>query len=61
MVAMLIATELSQQVLSRHQSADRLVELAPVLPSRSRLNCSVGDTRVIIASAERMLAYMATF
>ena len=59
MVAMLIATEISQQVLSGHQADDRLIELAPTLPSRSRLNRSVGDTRVIIASAERMLAYMA--
>jgi hypothetical protein len=59
MVAMLIASEISVEFLKTRGDQERLVNLVPTLPSRSRLNRSVADTRVILGSAEQLLAYMA--
>jgi hypothetical protein len=59
MVAMLIATEVSSEFLSGHRDEERLVDIAPTLPSRERLNRSVADSREILGSAEQLLAYMA--
>lgn len=59
MVAMLIATEISAEFLSDHSDQERLVDIAPTLPSRERLNRSVADSRTILGSAEQLLAYMA--
>jgi hypothetical protein len=59
MIAMLVSVEIADAQMTTHPASAQLTEIFPGLPSRERLNRTIGDARLILQSAESHLAHMA--
>ena len=59
MVGLLVSVELALERLALQEPGDRLVDVVPDLPSSERLNRSIGETRSVLDTSERHMAYMA--